>query len=148
MSIPAAPPMEIFKDVMKNHYVDFAGRARRAEYWWFALITAIISFVGQVIAVVLSSVSETLGFVVLGLMGLFSLATFLPSLGLSFRRLHDTGRSGWHLLFVLIPFFGAVYLLITCFLDSDQAANKYGPSPKYGGSSSSGFSAGSGTLLS
>jgi uncharacterized membrane protein YhaH (DUF805 family) len=146
MSIPAAPPMEIFKDVMTNHYVDLSGRARRADYWWFALITGVISVVGQILTAILGK--SSLALVVAGIFALFSLATFLPSLGLTFRRLHDTGKSGWFLFIVLIPLIGAIILLVTFFKDSDQAPNKYGPSPKYGGGSSApGYNPNSGTLL-
>jgi uncharacterized membrane protein YhaH (DUF805 family) len=92
------------------------------EYWMFFLFNFIIAFV--------------LGFIeglaggpgVLG--GLYSLAVLLPGLGVSVRRLHDTGRSGWWLFIGLIPLIGAIILLIYMVSDSQEGTNQYGPSPK------------------
>jgi uncharacterized membrane protein YhaH (DUF805 family) len=66
-----------------------------------------------------------------GIIGnLYSLAVFLPSLGVLVRRLHDVGKSGWFFLIVLIPLIGAIWLLVLLFKDSEQGENKWGPSPK------------------
>jgi uncharacterized membrane protein YhaH (DUF805 family) len=62
--------------------------------------------------------------------GLFYLAILLPGLGVSIRRLHDTGRSGWWLLIGLVPFVGGITLLVFTCLDSAPGANAYGPNPK------------------
>jgi uncharacterized membrane protein YhaH (DUF805 family) len=107
--------------VLKN-YVGFQGRARRKEYWMFVLFSAIISIVLSIIDAIanLSSV----------LSGIYSLAVFLPSLAVSVRRLHDTGRSGWWILIGLIPLIGAIILLVFTCQDSQEKENKYGPNPK------------------
>jgi uncharacterized membrane protein YhaH (DUF805 family) len=107
--------------VLKN-YVGFQGRARRKEYWMFVLFSAIISIVLSIIDAIanLSSV----------LSGIYSLAVFLPSLAVSVRRLHDTGRSGWWILIGLIPLIGAIILLVFTCQDSQENDNKYGPNPK------------------
>jgi len=66
-----------------------------------------------------------------GIIGnLYSLAVFLPSLGVLVRRLHDVGKSGWFFLIVLIPLIGAIWLLILLFRDGEQGENKWGPNPK------------------
>ena len=64
------------------------------------------------------------------LSNLYSLAVFLPSLGVLVRRLHDVGKSGWFFLIVLIPLIGAIWLLVLLFKDSEQGENKWGPNPK------------------
>ena len=64
------------------------------------------------------------------LSGLYSLAVLLPSLGVSVRRLHDTGRSGWWLLVGVLPIFGGIILLIFFVTDSQPGENRYGPNPK------------------
>jgi len=46
------------------------------------------------------------------------------------RRLHDTGKSGWWLLIVLVPIVGPIVLLVFYVLDSQPGANEYGPNPK------------------
>ncbi len=79
-------------------YVDFSGRASRPEYWWFILFIFVASLV-------LSAISSTLGF-------LFTLATLLPSISAATRRLHDTQRSGWWQLVVLIPIIGLIIIIV------------------------------------
>ena len=59
---------------------------------------------------------------------LFSLATILPSLGLAFRRLHDTDRSAWWLLINLTIIGGLVTLVFNC-LPGTPGPNKYGEDP-------------------
>ena len=103
-------------------YAEFNGRARRSEYWYFVLINILVS-IGIYI---MDAVIGTFG--VLGL--LYSLAILIPGLAVSVRRLHDTGRSGWNLLFALIPLIGAVILLIFFFQDSTDSENEYGANPK------------------
>jgi uncharacterized membrane protein YhaH (DUF805 family) len=113
--------MEWYVKVLKN-YVGFSGRARRKEYWMFVLINFIIAFVLGFIEGVLD-IPQFLS-------GLYSLAIFLPSLAVSIRRLHDTGRSGWWLLISLVPIIGAIILIVFACMDSEPHENKYGPNPK------------------
>ncbi|WP_424767616.1 DUF805 domain-containing protein [Paenibacillus sp. sgz302251] len=113
--------MEWYLKVLKN-YVGFQGRARRKEYWMFVLFSFIISLVLTIVEAVTGMPAV--------LTGLYSLAILLPSLAVSVRRLHDTGRSGWWLLISLIPLVGGIILLVFMCLDSEEN-NKYGPNPKY-----------------
>ena len=113
--------MSWYLQVLKKYAV-FSGRARRKEYWYFVLFNTIFSFV-------LSRIDNLTGTAnVLQL--LYSLAVLLPSLGVSIRRLHDTGRSGWWLFISLIPLIGAIILFIYMVSDSQAGTNQYGPSPK------------------
>jgi len=66
------------------------------------------------------------------LLGAYTLATFIPSLAVTVRRLHDINRSGWWLLIGLIPLGGLVLLIFVC-LDSNPGPNEYGPNPKLEG---------------
>lgn len=108
--------MKWYIEVLKK-YIVFEGRARRQEYWMFMLVNFVVS-------VVLASLSfgtlETL----------YGLAVFLPSLGVSFRRLHDTDRSGLWLLLGLIPVVGALILLYFFAQDSTPGTNQFGSNPK------------------
>lgn len=116
-----------FQDAIRvcltQKYIDFTGRARRSEYWWFALFSFIVQ-------VVVSAIDRGMGSQILG--GLVSLALLAPSLAVAVRRLHDTGRSGWWLLLVLLPIIGWIVLLVFYVQDS-QGPNAYGPSPKASG---------------
>ena len=89
-----------FTDSIKlcfTKYADFVGRAKRPEYWWFALF---ILAIGVVLEFVSSPISWA-----------FSLATLLPFLAVGARRLHDMNKSGWMQLLWLIPVFGWIYLI-------------------------------------
>ncbi|MBE0631236.1 MAG: DUF805 domain-containing protein, partial [Burkholderia vietnamiensis] len=94
-----------------NQYAKFDGRARRAEYWYFALLTGIVSIVCQVVAAAAEDPSA-IAMLLMVVVALASLALVLPSLAVTVRRLHDTDRSGWFVLITLIPLVGAIVLLV------------------------------------
>ncbi|MFP3977479.1 DUF805 domain-containing protein [Marinobacter sp. KMM 10035] len=119
--------MNWYLEVLKK-YAIFNGRARRAEYWWFVLFNIIISLALGAIDGVTGTFSPEAGLGLLG--GLYTLAVLLPSLAVTVRRLHDTGRSGWWFLMVFVPLIGAIVLLVFMVLDSKPGQNQYGPNPK------------------
>jgi uncharacterized membrane protein YhaH (DUF805 family) len=121
--------MNWYLGVLKK-YAEFNGRARRKEYWFFVLFNLIASFVLSVVDVLVGTYNATAGIGVLT--GIYALAVFLPGVGVSIRRLHDTGRSGWWLLIVLVPIVGAIVLLVFMLIDSQEGTNAYGPNPKAG----------------
>jgi uncharacterized membrane protein YhaH (DUF805 family) len=111
------------------------GRAGRAEFWWWQL-TEIVVFV------VLRTLPQVAG-------PLFAIPflIFIPialgtQLAVSGRRLHDTGRSAWWLLLILVPLLGGVALLVLCALPGSAGANRFGPPP--GGGRGPGFGPGPG----
>jgi uncharacterized membrane protein YhaH (DUF805 family) len=63
-------------------------------------------------------------------LALYILVSILPSLTVTVRRLHDTGKSGWMILLCLIPIVGIIIVLVFMVLDSDPGPNQYGPNPK------------------
>lgn len=113
--------MNWFVEVLKKYAV-FSGRARRKEYWMFTLIYTVIAIVLSVVdmAVIGSNI----------LVPILTVALFLPALGVTIRRLHDTGRTGWWVLISIVPLVGLIVMLV--FLCSDGGdTNKYGPNPKF-----------------
>ena len=64
------------------------------------------------------------------LYGLYILATVIPGLAVTVRRLHDVGKSGWMLFINLIPVVGLIWLLVLMLTDSQQGINKWGVNPK------------------
>jgi uncharacterized membrane protein YhaH (DUF805 family) len=106
--------------VLKN-YVGFSGRARRTEFWMFFLFNVII-------AVILGIIGRLIHTSILTY--IYDLAILLPSLAVGSRRLHDTGKSGWLQLLLIIPFIGAIVLIVLWALPGNVGANKYGPDPK------------------
>jgi uncharacterized membrane protein YhaH (DUF805 family) len=64
--------------------------------------------------------------------GIYVLAVLIPSIAVSIRRMHDTSRSGWWVLIVLVPFIGAIVFLVFSVMDSTPGTNAYGHNPKTG----------------
>lgn len=64
------------------------------------------------------------------LVPLYWLGIIVPSLAVAVRRLHDIGKNGLWLLIALIPFIGAIVLLVFYVTDSQPGDNQYGPNPK------------------
>jgi uncharacterized membrane protein YhaH (DUF805 family) len=119
--------MQWYMQVLRQYTV-FTGRARRTEYWMFTLFSTMI-------AIVLAVLDNSLGLSFMpggtGLLGLlYSLAVLLPSIGVSIRRLHDTGRSGWWLLIALIPLVGVIVLIVFLATAGNAGPNSYGQDPK------------------
>jgi len=108
-------------------YATFSGRARRSEFWFAVLFTTLVSTAISIIAP--GTVTEINGFEVQQqsmLSNLWSLATLVPSLSLTWRRLHDVNKSGNYFFFILIPIVGAILLFIQLVKDSAPGANAYG----------------------
>ncbi len=98
-----------------RRYADFEGRARRAEYWWFAL--------GYFAALLILGL---LG----GFLGIFLLVgAVVPSLAVNVRRLHDVDKSGWWILLGAVPLVGGIILLIWHCTQGTDGTNRYGPDP-------------------
>ncbi|MEC4019938.1 DUF805 domain-containing protein [Streptomyces sp. H27-D2] len=115
--------MNWYVDVLKK-YAEFSGRARRTEYWMFVLV----SFGVSVVLSIADALLGTSPFIA----ALYSLAVFIPNLAVAIRRLHDTNRSGWWLLIGLIPFAGAIVLLVFMASEGEPQDNAHGANPKQG----------------
>ena len=109
---------EYFVEYLKTSYAKFDGRISRRQYWMFALYSMIISIIFQILIAILPI------FAILGL--LYSLALLVPSIGLLIRRLHDINLSGWWLFIAVVPFVGAIALLLLLCTPGDAKANNYG----------------------
>ena len=137
-------------------YASFQGRAPRAEYWWFYLLTMVLGLIASILDEVLGlaeGINDTGP-----INGLITLAMFIPMIAVTFRRLHDTDRSGWWLggpMIALIPVIGgalimtedaesigvpvmiagvlffvwAIAMLVFMILEGNQGSNSYGPDP-------------------
>ena len=122
-----------FADSVKrafSQYAKFDGVASVAEYWWFVLFNAIVSGVLYFLAIVLAigvaagggdeGAAGASGVVVMLILGLYGLAVFLPGLGVTIRRLHDAGYSGF---FFLLNFVGlSIVTLVLCIMPSKPAS--------------------------
>jgi uncharacterized membrane protein YhaH (DUF805 family) len=120
--------MKWFLDALKNRYATFEGRARRKEYWFFVLFYALAIVALAIVDDIVGTYREEVGFGLLT--AVFVLATFIPTLAVTVRRLHDTNRSGWWVLLEFVPIVGGLVLLVFMVLDSQPGANRFGPNPK------------------
>lgn len=115
-----------------SNYANFKGRARRSEYWFIQLFLVLTNLAAA--AIDFSLINDVDRFIANGgggILGLiWILATIVPALASLVRRLHDTGRSGWWVLIGLVPFVGAIVLLVFTVEDSTPGENNHGSSPK------------------
>jgi len=135
-----------------SKYATFSGRARRSEFWWFYLLQCIPGWVlgwaaqwktakaaeltsqltlsnSDEILAQASSVDTTF-FTVATIFGLLSLVLLIPGLAAWCRRLHDVGKSGKNILWILACGIGGLIPLIMCISDGQKGANQYGEDPK------------------
>ena len=109
-------------------YFDFSGRARRKEYFLFNIFAVIILVISFFIDILIGTYDEELGWGLFQLIFVFS--SFIPALAVSIRRLHDWDKSGWFLLFNLIPFVGQLIVFVFMCIPGNVGHNPYGPDPK------------------
>lgn len=134
---------EAMNTVLRQKYATFQGRASRSEYWWYALG---VSLVGLVLALIMMAGMDFetgemsgIGYLGVGLLGIFYLAVLIPTIAVMVRRFHDRDMSGWWVLgFILlgaIPFVGLLasiaQLVIFC-LKGTAGENRFGPDPLTG----------------
>ncbi len=125
--------MKHWIEAITQNYANFRGRATRTQFWMFTLVHMLIIIALQVMMGALTPAPGSVdGGAAAGIFGLlvlvYILGTLVPSLAITARRLHDSGRSAWWYLLSLIPVIGLVVLVFFC-LDSD-ADNKWGLNPK------------------
>ena len=110
-----------------QRYFDFSGRSTRAEFWWWILFGFLAAVVLTIVDNILGTNGEYGGTGVIT--GLWGLATLIPGLAVTVRRLHDINKSGWWLLlgllsWLIIPF---IVLLIWFTRPSYDEATRQGP---------------------
>ena len=120
--------VEAIKDGF-GKYVTFSGRSSRSAYWYWVLFAFIVAVVATIIDVAIGSRIVSL---------ITTLALLLPGLAVGIRRLHDIGRSGWWILIALVPFIGAIVLLVFALQPSD-GPNRFGERPDTGQGTSAAF---------
>ena len=107
-----------------RNYATFRGRAGRPEFWWFVLFVVAGGILCDLVDRALFGPRAAL------LGPIFSLATLIPLIAVSARRLHDIGRSGWWVLLHLIPLIGLLVMLYFYLLRGDRGGNRFGPPPR------------------
>lgn len=122
-----------------SKYVTFSGRASRSEYWWWTLFIIVAQFGLIFVDATLWGTTTSGGGSISAqtdtpiLTGIFLLGTFLPSLSVLVRRLHDKDRSGWWFWIYLVPLVGFIVLLVWFVTKGTDGPNSYGEDPLGGG---------------
>ena len=117
-------------------YATFTGRASRSEYWWWALVSGLVSFVLNLIMLVGGAAGATTGSAgtsvpgpgyIIGLIlaVIWFAAVIVPSLALIVRRLHDANFSGWMALLGLVPFVGGIILIVFTVMEPKPAGQRF-----------------------
>ena len=124
--------MDALTTVFRNKYATFSGRASRSEYWWAYLGYFVIATVLQIFALVGGIMLIDAGQLailptLIALVGIFAL--IIPTIAVSVRRMHDTGKSGWMLLILIIPCIGFILWIVWMVEDGQAHDNAYGPVP-------------------
>lgn len=116
-----------FVDAIKyffKNYANFNGRATRSAYWYAYLG---VTIAGNILGAIGSGYSD-IGSYQQGPLGyIVSIGCFVPGLAIATRRLHDTGRSGKALLWVLLPVIGWIMLIVWLASAGEPRDNQYGP---------------------
>ena len=111
-----------FKAIVK--YFDFTGRARRKEFWVFMSLNLFVIWLLSILDPYFNAEKLSIASYI------YSLFIFTPSVTVFLRRLHDTGKSGWNILLILVPIIGWVWLLMLLVMVGETKTNKWGLYPK------------------
>ncbi len=117
-------------------YATFSGRASRSEFWWaylaYVVVGAVIYIPLNALGVTSVTITDDLqvvygpGFWAVWTISLIvTLALIVPSLALTWRRLHDTNKSGGFFFLAFIPFVGPIILIVLLALASDPAGARF-----------------------
>ena len=111
-----------------RNFLDFRGRSGRPEYWWFTA-THYIVYIFFIIAAdrVILMASGAIYAVVAIILASYLVAAIIPSISVTVRRLHDTGKSGWWYFLTFVPVAGNLVLLYFTLEMGDRETNRFGP---------------------
>lgn len=105
-----------------REWIEWRGRLGRLAFLWRLAATAIVFVVLFVFLQNVASYASTLALYPPFFVVLFSLAV---------RRLHDSARSAWQLLALIVPVLGPMYLAgLLLFARGTQGDNQYGDDPR------------------
>lgn len=108
-----------------SNYANFNGRAGIAEYWWFILFTFIVSAVFSTLATIFAKLT-ILSYIFFGLSYLASLALLVPTLAVSWRRMHDIGKGGGWFFINFVPLVGTIIWIVMCCKEGERMPNRFG----------------------
>lgn len=120
--------MSIYIKALQKYWVT-SGRSRRKEFWTFSLIN--ISFFVVLFAIAFLIHNEIIYKISCCIASALFVSLLPPTLSITLRRLHDTGRNAWFFLINLVPIIGNIIFIVALFEDSSPSYNEYGEYPKF-----------------
>lgn len=112
-----------------SNFFNATGRSSRSAYWWYYLCVAIIAGVVGVIGgfnMAYGIEQVWIGIILEVLVLVLEISLICAGI----RRLHDTGRSGFNILWCLLPVIGGILLIVYWCQPSQPGENQYGPEPR------------------
>lgn len=120
--------MKWFHCAFFHHYLDLNERASRREFWWYQFVVMVILIGSGLLSFILSDTPQDVMPVIYATIILVLLC---PSYSVLVRRLHDTGRSGWWGILILLPVIGWLVLFVFMVRKSQECENRFGSPPVY-----------------
>jgi uncharacterized membrane protein YhaH (DUF805 family) len=132
-----------FTYALTTNFANFTGRARRMEYWSFALFSTLI-IIGLIVLMLVTGSSMSgsrprlngVGWFLVIALVIYGLWALVPSIALLVRRCHDLGLTGWLVLgfylsqlIPIVSFVTSIAMLVICCIESQRHDNQYGPRP-------------------
>ena len=122
---------QYYVNVIFDNFSNFNGKATRREYWMFVLYNAMVITALSILDLLLFKDGRSI------ILSIYEIVVLVPTLAISVRRMHDIEKSGWTLLWGIIPIFGAIYLIVLSCLPSVCASTPSSENPNNIQSSSS-----------
>ena len=126
MPIATTTPIDWALRPLRN-VTDFRSRSPRSEYWWFIALWSVLFGIAQSIDYFtgMSRRPPEPGWATWALIAVL----IVPVVAVSVRRLHDVGRSGWYLLWYLVPLVGWIIVSLDLIAGGSYGHNRFGPDP-------------------
>lgn len=110
-----------------DNITNFNGRANRTEFWFALLAIFIVNILAGIVLSIIMNISYTLGMIIYFV---YAIAMMLSIVALYVRRLHDSNKTGWIALTLIIPLASIICLIIFGIMESDKGNNQYGAPSK------------------
>jgi uncharacterized membrane protein YhaH (DUF805 family) len=135
-----------FLRAITSRYADFRGRARRKEFWSFACLYVVLVVAATIAGLVADTLLDNLHqvqagggadssfkgepWITLTVWVVLALASVVPILSLTVRRIHDIGLPGWFVLLGFVPSIGNLIMIVFTLVPSQRHDNRWGPVPE------------------
>lgn len=133
LSVPlhGATPVQAVSRFFRK-YATFSGRASRSEYWWMQLALVILYVVPFLlsVSVAVATGSSTSGPFADVVLAVVFLGTIVPTLALTWRRLHDANLAGPWYFITFVPSVGGIILICLCAQRSNPAGARFDAHPR------------------